>query len=327
MKTALITGGAGYIGSHTAKAFHAAGWQVVSFDSLVRGNEHLVKWGPLIRSDISDQDAVAEVVAAYRPDVCVHFAAFAYVGESMQDPAIYYLNNVSKTVSLFESLRINGLNRVIFSSTCATYGRPNYIPIDEVHPQMPVNTYGYTKLIGEEILSSYSRSYGFASTSLRYFNAAGADPDGQTGECHDPETHAVPLAIRAALRGTPFYIFGTDFDTPDGTAVRDYTHVSDLAQAHLLAAERLLGRDLPEANAFNLGTGIGTSVRELVEIVERETGRKIDVVEQGRRDGDPAILVASPLRAKAHLGWKPLYSTKDMIKTAMNWDLISQLKI
>jgi len=318
-KTVLVTGGAGYVGSHCCKAFAAAGWQVVVLDNLSRGRRDAVRWGPFVQCNIADTERVTEAMRSYKPDLVAHFAALAYVGESVTDPAIYYENNTSGTIALLQAMRSAGCNRLLFSSTCASYGNPTYLPIDEGHPQTPINPYGWSKMIVERVLESYGAAYGLSSVALRYFNAAGCDPEVEIGECHDPETHAVPLAIEAARRpDRPFTVFGTDFDTPDGSAVRDYVHVSDLARAHLLAAEMLMERN--GTHVFNLGTGQGTSVLELLEAVRRATGAPPAVKHGPRRSGDPAKLVASFAKAERHLGWRPVRSDIDFIVlTALRW--------
>jgi UDP-arabinose 4-epimerase len=319
VKTVLVTGGAGYVGSHCCKAFAAAGWQVVTLDNLSRGWRDAVRWGPLIEGDIADEPTVIAAIEQYRPDLVAHFAAFAYVGESVEQPDIYYRNNSVGTLALLEAMRKAGLKRLLFSSTCASYGHPVRLPIDESHPQAPINPYGWSKFIIERMLEDYARAYGFSSIALRYFNAAGCDPDGEIGERHEPETHAIPLAITAALRADGvFRVFGTDFDTRDGSAVRDYIHVSDLADAHVLAGERLLGSE--GADIFNLGTGTGTTVLEIAAAVDRATGGGLRLQHDPRRPGDPAMLVASAEKARRELGWIPTRSDIDMIvRTALAW--------
>jgi len=319
--TVLLTGGAGYVGSHCAKAFDEAGWTVVTLDNLSRGHRELVKWGPLVEADIADREAVAAAVRQYRPDVCVHMAAYAYVGESVEKPELYYANNSAKSLTLLETLTAEGVKKLIFSSTCASYGHPVKLPIDETHPQAPINPYGWSKFIIERMLEDFAVAHGFNSVSLRYFNAAGCDAAGETGECHDPETHVIPLALKAAIAGTPFYINGTDFDTRDGTAVRDYIHVSDLARAHVLAAEALADGRLDGANVFNLGTGNGTSVAELVAAVGRAVGKPLNAVYGPRRPGDPAMLIASADKAARVLNWSPRCSDIDhIVETALRWE-------
>jgi UDP-arabinose 4-epimerase len=321
MKTVLVFGGAGYVGSHGCKAFARSGWNVVVFDDLSRGWRDLVRWGDLIEANLLDRSAVAEAVRTVKPDLIVHFAAFAYVGESVSDPGMYYYNNTVGSLNLLEEARAAGNIPIIFSSTCATYGVPVALPITEAHPQNPINPYGWSKLFVEKMLADFHVAHGLASVSLRYFNAAGADPDGEIGEKHQPETHAIPLAIEAALSpDAPFTVLGTDFDTPDGTAVRDYIHVSDLASAHVAAGEFLA--DNPGCHVFNLGTGVGTSVLQLLAAVERKTGRKPDVQLGPRRIGDPAELVASSRKARDVLGWHARHSSIDnIVASALAWRL------
>ncbi|MCK1546412.1 UDP-glucose 4-epimerase GalE [Bradyrhizobium sp. 147] len=318
-KTVLVTGGAGYVGSHCCKAFAMAGWNVVTLDNLSRGWRDAVRWGPLVECDIRNSAGVRAVLETYKPDLVAHFAALAYVGESVADPAIYYDNNTRGTLALLEAMRAAGCLRVLFSSTCASYGVPKHTPIDETHPQAPINPYGWSKMIIERMLEDFGRAYEMSSVSLRYFNAAGCDPDGEIGERHEPETHAIPLAIEAVRRPhRPFTILGTDFPTPDGSAIRDYIHVNDLAQAHLLAGDMLVARG--GTHVFNLGTGVGTSVLELVEAVKRVSGKEPVVSRGPRRAGDPPMLVASFAKAKRELGWSPRQSEIDfIIETALRW--------
>lgn len=318
-RTVLVTGGAGYVGSHCCKAFANAGWSVVALDNLSRGWRESVRWGPLIECDVRDQTRVRSALEMYKPDLVAHFAALAYVGESVTDPALYYANNTAGTLALLEAMRSAGCSRLLFSSTCASYGVPDTLPIDETHPQRPINPYGWSKMIIERMLEDYGRAYGVASVSLRYFNAAGCDPDGDIGERHQPETHAIPLVIEAARNpNRPFTVFGTDFPTPDGSAIRDYIHVNDLAQAHLLAGEMLLDR--AGTHVFNLGTGLGTSVLELVETVGRIAASAPAVRFGPRREGDPPKLVASFAKAERELGWRATSSRIDFIvETALRW--------
>lgn len=322
MRKVLVTGGAGYIGSHAAKAFAAAGWSVVVVDNLSRGWREAVRWGPLIEGDISDGIFMRDVLAREQPDLVVHFAAYAYVGESVERPGLYYTNNVAGSLALVEAMIACGIDKLVFSSTCATYGHPVRVPIDEDHPQVPINPYGWSKLFVERILKDFAAAHGLSSISLRYFNAAGGDPDGEIGERHEPEPHVIPLAIAAALDGAGvFTINGTDFDTPDGSAVRDFIHVADLADAHVAAAEHLLA-GATGADAINLGTGTGTSVRAIADAVEAATGRPLTRVEGPRRPGDPALLVASPERARTELGWTPKRSDiATIVRTAVDWEL------
>ena len=315
----LITGGAGYIGSHTAKRFQQAGIQPVVVDDLRRGHRAAVQWGPLIEADLGDQTAMQKVFRQYPIAAVIHFAAYAYVGESMQYPEMYFRNNVVSTLNLLDVMRGEGVGKIVFSSTCATYGHPQHVPIAEDHPQQPVNPYGESKLMVEKILKWYGEAHGIASVALRYFNAAGTDPEGELGEDHDPETHLIPLALSAVLGETPaLQIFGTDYPTPDGTAIRDYLHVTDLAEAHL-AAWRYLDSG-GGSGAFNLGTGEGHSVREIIAAVARVTGRAVPAQETGRREGDPACLVADARRAAEVLQWRPQHSSLDeIVETAWKW--------
>jgi UDP-arabinose 4-epimerase len=319
MKTVLVTGGAGYIGSHCCKAFAQAGWSVITYDNLSRGWRDAVKWGPLVEGDISDPAAVVAVLRQYQPDVVAHFAAYAYVGESVERPELYYRNNSFGTLMLLEKMLQAGVDKLIFSSTCASYGIPVRSPIDEEHPQSPINPYGWSKFIIERMVDDLSAAHGLNAVVLRYFNAAGCDPDGEIGERHEPETHVIPLAIESALKkDRMFTVNGTDFDTRDGTAVRDYIHVADLAHAHVLAGEKLL-RDRG-VHVYNLGTGIGTTVKELVEAVSRICGTQLPVIYGPRRAGDPPALVAAAEKAKGELRWVPVQSSIDrIVETALSW--------
>jgi UDP-arabinose 4-epimerase len=315
----LIVGGAGYIGSQTAKLVAAAGLEPIVFDNLVYGHEWAVKWGPLVRGDLADRALLIDVMKRHRVDAVIHFAAYAYVGESVTNPRKYFGNNVTGTLSLLDAMLDAGVRDVVFSSTCATYGEPVRVPIAEDHPQSPVNPYGETKLAVEKMLHWYGQAYGLRYAALRYFNAAGADPDGEIGEEHDPETHLIPLAIDAALLPTAqLKVFGTDYPTPDGTAIRDYIHVVDLADAHLRALAKL--REGSPALRLNLGTGQGHSVREIVAAVEKVTGRAVRLQEAGRRAGDPPALVADARLAAATLGWKPRYAELEtIVEHAVRW--------
>ncbi|MFS8056770.1 UDP-glucose 4-epimerase GalE [Rhizobium sp. BR 317] len=319
MTTVLVTGGAGYIGSHCCKAFAEAGWSIVTYDNLSRGWRDAVKWGPLVEGDIADAETLAAALRQYRPDVVAHFAAYAYVGESVEFPELYYRNNTFGTLVLIEEMLKAGVNRLIFSSTCASYGIPVRTPIDETHPQWPINPYGWSKFMIERMVEDFSRARGLNAVMLRYFNAAGCDPDGEIGERHEPETHVVPLAIEAAIKpGRVFTINGTDFDTRDGTAVRDYIHVTDLARAHVLGGEKLL-RDRG-VHVYNLGTGNGTTVKELADAVGRVSGNTLPIAYGPRRPGDPPALVASAAKAERELGWAPRHSDIDgIIDTALAW--------
>jgi len=318
-KTVLVTGGAGYVGSHCCRAFAEAGWRVVVFDNLSRGWREFVRWGDLIVGDLLDPASITAAMEQVRPDLVAHFAAFAYVGESVTDPAIYYANNVTGTLNLLNAMRAAGTDKILFSSTCATYGVPTQVPIDESHPQHPINPYGRSKLMVEQVLADYSAAYGISYVSLRYFNAAGADASGEIGERHEPETHLIPLAIAGAMNGdASLRIFGDDFDTRDGTAVRDYIHVADLADAHLKALAYLQSGGA--SDVFNLGTGVGTTVAEIAAAVERCSGRPLQRIVVGRREGDPPALVAAADKAREVLGWVPAHSDIDnIIRTAWRW--------
>jgi UDP-arabinose 4-epimerase len=316
----LVTGGAGYIGSHACKALARAGYTPVVYDNLVRGHEWAVKWGPFERGDILDGARLAEVVAAHRPAAVMHFAAFAYVGESVAEPAKYYRNNVQGTLCLLAAMRAVGVDKLVFSSSCATYGIPAETPIREDMPQAPINPYGATKLMVEQILADYRAAYGLQSVALRYFNAAGADPDGEIGEAHEPETHLIPLALDAAAGDRPnVTIHGGDYETPDGACIRDYVHVSDIAQAHVLALAALVG-GRPLRPAYNLGGGPALSVAEVIGAASLVTGRNIPVVIGPRRPGDPPVLTADASLAAAELGWRPAYpGIEEMIAHAWAW--------
>ena len=308
----LVTGGAGYIGSHACKALAKAGYEPVSYDNMVYGHEELVKWGPLEIGDILDGERLTEVIRRYKPEACMHFAAFAYVGESVLDPAKYYRNNVLGTISLLEALREGQVNKLIFSSSCAVYGNPVKIPMPVDHPLNPVNPYGETKRIMESVLRDYGAAYGLESASLRYFNAAGADPECETGEIHDPETHLIPLVLDAAAgKREHITVFGNDYDTPDGTCIRDYIHVTDLADAHVRALEHLDEDQVTKV--YNLGTGNGFSVLEVIETAGRVTGQSIPVEIGPRRAGDPPILVADSSVIQAELGWRAQYAELEEI--------------
>lgn len=319
MASILVTGGAGYVGSHACKALAAAGHTPVVYDNLGRGHRELVRWGPLEVGDLRDAARLAEVLARHRPAAVMHFAAFAYVGESVQDPALYYRNNVGGTLELLEAMRRAGVGALVFSSTCATYGIPERMPIDEDTPQRPINPYGSTKLVIERVLADFDAAYGLRSVSLRYFNAAGCDPDGETGEIHDPETHIIPRVLMAATGELPQVdIFGTDYPTPDGTCLRDYVHVADLARGHVQALEYLQRGGA--TTAINLGTGRAFSVREVIAAAEQVTGRRIPVREAARRAGDPPVLVADARRARATLGFAPRFTEiAPIVETAWRW--------
>ena len=318
-RSVLVPGGAGYIGSHTCKALAAAGYVPVTLDNLVYGHRDAVRWGPLVEADLGDRRTLERVLREHRVSAVVHFAAYAYVGESMVDPGRYFHNNVTCSLNLLDAMHATGVRRLVFSSTCATYGIPDAVPITEDTPQRPVNPYGESKLMVERALHWHGVAHGLKSIALRYFNAAGADAAGDLGERHDPETHLVPLAIDAALGlAPPLKVMGTDYDTPDGTAVRDYVHVTDLADAHVRALAYL--EQGGASAALNLGTGHGHSVRDVIAMVERVTGLKVPGTDAPRRAGDPPALVAAPGRAKALLGWQPAWSDLEtIVRTATAW--------
>jgi len=318
-KSVLVTGGAGYIGSHACKALARAGYRPVVFDNISRGHREAVRWGPLVEGDIADRSRLAAALDEHQISAVMHFAAYAYVGESVSDPAKYYRNNLGGTLSLLEAMREAAVDKLVFSSTCATYGTPDGIPIRETAPQLPVNPYGETKLAIERALHWYGRAYGLRSVSLRYFNAAGADPDGEIGELHAPETHLVPLVLQTALgERSHIEVYGTDYPTSDGTAIRDYIHVQDLAEGHLRALEYLLTGG--ETAAVNLGTGTGHSVREVVRVAEAISGRGISCRDAPRRAGDPPVLVADPSLAAELLGWRAVVSDLEtIVRTALEW--------
>jgi UDP-arabinose 4-epimerase len=315
----LVVGGAGYIGSHCCKALARAGWLPVTYDNLVYGHEWAVKWGPLERGDILDRDRLDQVMTAHRPSAILHFAAFAYVGESVVDPGKYYRNNVAGSLNLLEAARDHEIERFVFSSSCATYGIPVSVPIGENSPQRPVSPYGASKLMVERILRDFDAAHGLRSIALRYFNAAGADPDGEIGENHDPETHLIPLALDAAAGRRPnLTVFGADYDTPDGTCIRDYIHVSDLADAHVQALRALEAG--AETAAYNLGVGSGYSVLEVIDAVTCAVGRRPPIAMGARRPGDPAVLVCDASRARATLGWSPKFlRLEEIVGSAWSW--------
>ena len=315
----LVTGGAGFIGSHTCKALKTAGYIPVVFDNLSTGHENAVRFGPFVRGDIRDRDAVEAAIAEYEITAVLHFAASAYVGESVQQPNAYYDNNVGGMISLLEAARVTGIKRIVFSSSCATYGVPKTLPIDEATPQVPINPYGRTKLIGEQMLEDLACVTDLTFASLRYFNAAGADPEGQLGERHDPETHLIPLALMSAARQRDaLSIFGDDYTTPDGTCIRDYIHVADLARAHVLALEHLM-KGKPSVK-LNLGSGRGHSILEIVHAIEAMTGQKLPIRIEPRRAGDPPSLTADPSLAAEVLGFRAeLSSLERIILDAAPW--------
>jgi len=314
----LVTGGAGYVGSHAAKLLAASGHDVVIVDNLAEGHRAAVGKLPLVVADLLDQAAIVDVLTKHRIEAVMHFAAFAYVGVSVTEPAKYYHNNIVGTLALLDAMLAADVRRIVFSSTCATYGVPTKVPIREDHPQAPINPYGFTKLAIERALADYSHAYGLGYAALRYFNASGAAADGTIGEDHDPETHLIPLVLQVALgQRESVDIFGTDYPTPDGTCVRDYIHVDDLAAAHLLAIKKLGDGS---AIKLNLGTGRGASVQEVVDIARAVTGHKIPTRLTGRREGDPPELVADPAAAKRELGWVAEHQDmRGIIESAWRW--------
>ncbi|WP_168878799.1 UDP-glucose 4-epimerase GalE [Rhizobium sp. P28RR-XV] len=317
-ETVLVVGGAGYIGSHTCLDLANKGFQPVVYDNFSNGHREFVKWGPAEEGDIRDRARLDEVLAKHKPAAILHFAALIEVGESVKDPVSFYENNVIGTLTLLSAAQAAGVKAFVFSSTCATYGLPQSVPLDESHRQVPINPYGRTKYIVEQALADYDQYKDLRSVVLRYFNAAGADFEGRIGEWHTPETHAIPLAIDAALgRRQGFKVFGSDYDTRDGTCVRDYIHVLDLADAHVRAVEYLLrGGD---SVALNLGTGTGTTVKELLGTIETVSNRPFPVEYVGRREGDSTTLVANNDKARDILGWSPQYDLTEIIQSAWNW--------
>ena len=315
----LITGGAGYIGSHTAKSLSRAGFEPVVYDNLSAGHRWAVKWGPLIEADLSNKLALKQALKAHNVTAAIHFAAFACVGESVADPRRYFENNVSNTLSLLHALLDAGVATIVFSSSCAVYGEPQSLPISESHLKLPVNPYGESKLFIERVLEWYGRAYGMRWAALRYFNAAGADPDGELGEAHTPESHLLPSILLSALgRREVVEIFGADYPTPDGTAIRDYVHVSDLAEAHVSTLQHLISGG--ESFCANLGTGRGASVREVISAVERVSGKVMPSKAAPRRAGDPAVLIADPAFVEKILGWRAKHSSlENIVRTAWNW--------
>ncbi|MEH7834844.1 UDP-glucose 4-epimerase GalE [Rhizobium laguerreae] len=317
-ETVLVVGGAGYIGSHTCLDLANKGYRPVVFDNFSNGHREFVRWGPAEEGDIRDRARLDEVLAKHKPAAILHFAALIEVGESVKDPVSFYENNVIGTLTLLSAAQAAGINAFVFSSTCATYGLPQSVPLDETHRQVPINPYGRTKYIVEQALADYDQYRSLRSVVLRYFNAAGADFEGRIGEWHQPETHAIPLAIDAALgRRQGFKVFGSDYETRDGTCVRDYIHVLDLADAHVRAVEYLLkGGD---SVALNLGTGTGTTVKELLGAIEDVSNRPFPVEYIGRREGDPHTLVANNDKARDVLGWVPQYDLSQIIRSAWDW--------
>jgi UDP-glucose-4-epimerase GalE len=317
-RAVLVTGGAGYIGSHAAKALHRADYTVVVYDNLVAGHRGAVKYGTLVEGDIADVASVREALRRHEIFAVMHFAAFLDVGESVREPARYYRNNVGGALSVLEAMAAESVEHFVFSSTCAIYGEPIETPIAETHPQHPINAYGETKLAVERALPHFERAHGIRSVALRYFNAAGADPDGEIGEDHSPEIHVIPRAITAATGGPGLQVFGDDYPTPDGTCLRDYIHVADLADAHVRALEAIA--ETGRSGAYNLGTGHPRSVREVIAAVERVTGRKVPWMLAPRRPGDPAVLYAAPHKAQRELHWTPRFGDLEtIVRTAWAW--------
>lgn len=316
----LVVGGAGYIGSHMVKRLGQLGCQVTTLDNLSAGHRDAVMCGEFVQGDMADVALLNRVFAQGQFDAVMHFASFIQVGESVQEPAKYYANNVVNTLQLLDVMRAHGVKQFIFSSTAATFGEPQYVPIDEAHPQQPINPYGRTKLMVEQALADYDKAYGLKSVCLRYFNAAGADPEGQLGERHEPETHLVPLVLQAASgRRAHISVFGRDYDTPDGTCIRDYIHIVDLCEAHWLAVQHLANGGA--SASFNLGNGQGFSVQEVIDTARQVTGRMIAVQEGPRRAGDPARLVADASRAHEVLGWQPQFADlATIIAHAWRWE-------
>jgi UDP-arabinose 4-epimerase len=315
----LITGGAGYVGSHCAKALALAGHEAIVFDSLIQGRRDFVRWGELIIGDVRNAEVLKAVFSETRFDAVLHFAAAAYVSQSVSNPSLYYDVNVHGTRTLLQAMREAGVSKIVFSSTCAVYGDPATLPIGEKAPLSPVNPYGFSKLVCERMMDDFDAAYSLKSVRLRYFNAAGADPEGEIGEEHNPETHLIPLVLDAAMGlRRSLQVFGTDYSTHDGTAIRDYVHVNDLAAAHLAALDYLLAAG--NTIALNLGTGQGVSVKELIQTAEQLTGRPVPIEIAPRRPGDPACLVADPSEAYLRLGWTPkLSNLMNVLRDALNW--------
>lgn len=314
----LVTGGAGYIGSHACKALTHAGYEVIVYDNLCAGHREAVKYGTLVEGDITDTAAVRAALRTHGVSAVMHFAAFLDVGESVRDPGKYYRNNVIGALSVLEAMAAESVRAFVFSSTCATYGEPLQTPMPETHPQQPINSYGDSKLAVERALPHFERAHGVKWVVLRYFNAAGADPDGELGEDHTPEIHLIPRAIEAATGGPGLTIFGDDYPTPDGTCLRDYIHVSDLADAHVKALRRIANGEA--SSVYNLGTGTPHSVRAVIDAVERVTGRPVPWTLGPRRAGDPAALFSAPDKARRELGWTPRFAELDaIVGTAWAW--------
>lgn len=319
MTKILVVGGAGYIGSHTNKILNQQGYHTVVLDNLSYGHREFVKWGQFVQGDMADEALLDSIFQNHEISAVMHFSAFIAVGESVQKPGLYYDNNVSKTITLLNKMVQHKIPYFIFSSTCAIMGEPQYLPLDENHPRNPINPYGWSKFMVEQILEDFQKAHGLKSTILRYFNASGADPDAEVGEQHDPETHLIPLILDAALGvRESITIFGDDYTTRDGTCVRDYIHVNDLARAHVLALNWMIENQA--SNDFNLGNGEGFTVREIIEVVEKITGKSVPITMGERRQGDAAALIGSSLKARQILGWMPeLNQIEDIVSTAWNW--------
>jgi UDP-glucose-4-epimerase GalE len=318
-ETILVTGGAGYIGSQTCKALAKAGFIPVVYDNLSTGHAYAIKWGPFVQGDISDSARLSEAITSFKPKAVLHFAGSALVVESVQQPAKYYHNNMAATLTLLQTMQEHFVKNILFSSSCATYGNPQFTPITEEHPQIPVNPYGRTKLMAEQMMADFSAAYGFKTIFLRYFNAAGADLETQLGENHTPETHLIPSIIQAALGlKDEIVVYGTDFPTQDGSAIRDYIHVQDLADAHVLALRYLLEKQT--SAAINLGTGKGSSVLEIISAIQKFCGKTLPVRLESRRPGEPSTLAADSRKAFELLGWQPIHSELPiLIESAWKW--------
>lgn len=319
MTKILVTGGAGYIGSNMCKHLDERGYTPIVLDNLVTGHHQAVKWGPFVEGSMGDTALLNQIFKEYKPRAVMHFAAFCYVSESVNHPSRYYRNNVTGTMNLIDAMVTSNIPYLIFSSSCATYGNPMELPMTEDHPQHPINPYGWSKLMVEQILADMKKAHGLEYTSLRYFNAAGADPEGELGEDHTPETHLIPLILQTALgQRDVIQVFGDDYPTVDGTCIRDYIHINDIAQAHLLALERLLNNH--PGDIYNLGNGNGYSVKQIIDAAQAVTGKKISIKKALRREGDPSTLISSSQKARDILGWKPEYpDIHDIIRTAWEW--------
>ncbi|MBF5037988.1 UDP-glucose 4-epimerase GalE [Methylophilus sp. 13] len=317
----LVVGGAGYIGSHMVKMLLDSGHDVITLDNLSSGHRDAVLGGVFVEGDLADINCLDKVFTEHHPEAVMHFASFIQVGESVRKPDIYYRNNVTNTLNLLDTMLKFDVKKFIFSSTAAVFGEPDYVPIDEAHPNRPLNPYGRSKLMIEHVLADYAKAFDFRSVCLRYFNAAGADPEGQLGERHDPETHLIPLILQAASgRRENIQVFGRDYDTPDGTCIRDYIHIVDLCAAHLAALDYLESGG--ESDRFNLGNGSGFSVQEVLDAVQKVSGRSVKVIDGPRREGDPARLVADAKRARSILNWKPVFTDLEtIVQHAWQWEL------